>query len=244
MKKPDLTGYACFSQKLKMDRFPASEQHNLLILESDPQQGYFFSGSLPEEMPLANDHHLYFVVRKAIPCFQDRILRHAHYLENELKLNLHISPGQMSFENENYSCIRVRINELGLIKDFIDKLEEMGIEFFCSRRFKHFKPYTSFVQFKKYVTLEEISEGVYRSITDKNSHYVTIPADIDYAVFETIIEDIKNNCELNMFNPALVYFHQRNKILNLAALYSKTCNEEKLPLLAEFLNKEIKRLSI
>ena len=92
--------------------------------------------------------------------------------------------------------------------------------------------------------MEELSEGVYRSITDKNSHYVTIPADIDYAVFETMIDDIKNNCELNMFNPALVYFHQRNKILNLVALYSKDCNEEKLPLLAEFLGKEIKRLSI
>ncbi len=244
MKENDLAGYACFSQKLEMDRFPASELHDLLILESDPRQGYFFSGSLPEEMPQANDHHLYFVVRKTIPCFQDKIIRHAHYIEHELKLNLHISPGQMTFENETHSCIRVRLGELGLIKDFIDGLEDMGIEFFYGRRFRYFKPYISLVQFKKYVELKELSEGVYRSQTDNNSHFVEIPTNIDYDVFETMIDDIKNNCELNMFNTALVYFHKKDKVMDFVALYSKKCNEEKLLLLSEFLSKEIHRLML
>ena len=98
-----------------------------MILESDPEQGYFFGGSLPENMNKANDHHLYLVVCKTIPCFQDRIIRHSHYIENERKLNLHISPGQMTFENETYSHILMRINELNLLKRFIDALEDMGI---------------------------------------------------------------------------------------------------------------------
>ncbi len=242
MKKPDLAGYACFSQKLQMDKFPSSELHDLLILESNPKQGYFFGGRLPEEMHHANDHHLYFVIRKTIPCFQDKIIRLAYSVDKESKLHLHISPGQMIFENEIHSCIRVRVQEIGLLGDFIDDLEDMGIEFFYGRRFRHLKPYTSFVQFKKYIELEELSEGVYRNKGDKNSHFVEIPSDIEYAVFETMIDDIKNNCELNMFNTALVYYHEKDRILDLVALYTHECNEERLPLLAEFLDKEIKRL--
>ena len=242
MKDPAFSGYACFSQKLKVARFSGADLNNLIVLESDPEQGYFFRGNLPEQTKNINDHHLYLVVRKTIPCFQDRIIRHAHYIENELKLNLHISPGQMTFENEAHSCVRIRVSELDLLQDFIDDLEEMGIEFFYGRRFRHFQPYESFVQFKKYINLEKLDEGVYRNMDDNNSHFVEIPSDIDYSLFETMITDIKNNCELNMFNTALVYFHLKDKILNMAALYSRECNEERLPMLVEFLDKEIKRL--
>jgi hypothetical protein len=242
MKSPAFSGYACFSQRLKIARFTGTELNNLLILESDPEQGYFFGGSLPEQMKMANDHHLYLVARKTIPCFQDRIIRQAHYIENEQKLNLHISPGQMTFENETRSCVRIRVNEAGLLKDFIEDLEDLGIEFACGRRFRYLKPFSSLVQFKKYIELEQLEEGVYRNINDKNSHFVEIPSDIDYSVFETMIEGIKNNCELNMFNTALVYFHLKDKIMDLVALYSRECDEEKLPLLVEYLDKEIKRL--
>ena len=242
MKSPAFSGYACFSQQLRVARFTGTDLNNLVILESDPEQGYFFSGSLPEQMKNANDHHLYLVVQKTIPCFQDRIIRHAHYIENELKLNLHISPGQMTFENETHSCVRLRVSELGLLKDFIDDLEEMGIEFVYGRRFRHFQPYVSFVQFKKYIELEALGDDVFRDMEDKNTHFVEIPSDIDYSLFETMIDDIKNNCELNMFNTALVYFHVKDHIMDLVALYSRDCNEERLPLLAEFLDKEVKRL--
>jgi hypothetical protein len=242
MKKPSFSGYACFSQKLKVALFTGTDLNNMVVLESNPDQGYFFGGSLPEEMKNANDHHLYLVVRKTIPCFQDRIIRHAHYIKNVLKLNFHISPGQMTFENETHSCIRVRINELGLLKDFIDDLEEMGIEFYYGRRYRHLQPYESLVQFKKYVDFEKIFDGVYRDMEDMKTHYVEIPSDIDFNLFETMTEDIKNNCELNMFNTALVYFHLKDKVMDMIALYSRECNEERLPVLAEFLDKEIKRL--
>ncbi len=243
MKHPIFSGYACFSQKLHVARFNGAKLNNLVILESDPEQGYFFGGSLPEEMNNANDHHLYLIVRKTIPCFQDRIIRHSHYIKNELKLNFHISPGQMTFENETHSCIRIRINELDLLKNFIDDLEEMGIEFFYGRRYRHLQPYESFVQFKKYIELEKLEDGIYRNILDKNVHYVKIPTDIEYDVFESMIEDIKNNCALNMFNTALVYLHLRDRIMDLVALYSKECEESRLPNLVEFLDKEIKHLS-
>ncbi len=242
MKSPSFSGYACFSQKLQVARFPRNELHDLLILESDPEQGYFFAGNLPEQMRNVNDHHLYLVVRNTIPCFQDKIIRQAHYIENTQMLNLHISPGQMTFENQTHSCVRVRVSELGLLKDFIDDLEEIGIEFFYGRRFRHLKPFTSFVQFKKYVDLEELDEGVFRSMHDKNAHFVRIPGDIDYSLFETLIEGIKNNCELNMFSTALVYFHLKDRIMDMVAIYSRECDEERLPTLAEFLEKEIKRL--
>jgi len=242
MNSPAFSGYACFSQKLKIARFTGTELNNLLVLESDPEQGCFFGGSLSEQMRTANDHHLYLVAHKTTPCFQDRIIRQAHYIENEQKLNLHISPVQMIFENETHSCVRTRVNELGLLRDFIENLEDLGIKLLCGRQYKHLKPFVSLVQFKKHIELEQLDEGVYRNINDKNSHFVEIPSDIDYSLFETMIEGVRNNCELNMFNMALVYFHLKDRIMDLVAIYSRECDEERLPWLVEYLDKEIKWL--
>jgi len=237
-----ISGYASFSKKLEVARFTGENPQHLLILESDPEQGYFFAGHLPEVMGNASDHHLYFVVRKTIPCFQDRILRYAHKLKNERQVHLHLSPGQMTFENEIHSCIRVRVREVALLSSMVENLEEMGIEFFCERHFKHFKPYASFIRFKKYIQIEEIEENVFRDRNHKNIHYVKIPADIEFSLFETMIEDIKNNCELNMFSSSLVYFPLKEDILDMVAIYSRDCDEQKLPQLAEFLDKKIKRI--
>lgn len=73
-------------KKLQIARFPQDTLNDLLILESDPEQGYFFGGNMPEQMKNANDLHLYLVIHKTIPCFQDKIIRHAHYIENELRV--------------------------------------------------------------------------------------------------------------------------------------------------------------
>ncbi|UBM61874.1 hypothetical protein LA303_10705 [Candidatus Sulfidibacterium hydrothermale] len=242
MKKPDLSGFACFTQKLEVAPFPGNTLHDLVVLESDPEQGYFFGGALPEEMKKANDHHLYLVVKQTIPCFQDKIIQKAYALQSEHKTNFHLSPGQIIFENKPHSCIRVRVHEIDHLKTFIDELEEMGVEFYCKRRYKHMKPYTSLVMFKKYVELEKTGEAVYRNMNDAHIHFVEIPSQIDYPVFETMREDIRNNCELNMFHMALIYIYSKEKVHNLAAIYSNACNEERLPLLAEFLHKEIQRL--
>lgn len=242
MKEIAYSGQACFSQKLDIARFTGNTFNDILVLESNPEQSYFFSGNLPEEMPHANDHHLYLVVRHTIPCFQDKIIRHSYYLRDELKMDLHISPGQMTFGNETHACIRIRINELGLIQDFVEELEQLGIEFFCGRHYKHLKPFKSIVQFKKYVDMERLDEGTFRNAHNPHTHFVEIPSDIEYSEFETMIGDIKANCSLNMFNAALVYLPQREKVMNFVALYSRECNEEKLPQLAAFLEKEITRL--
>lgn len=237
-----ISGYACVSKKLQVARFTGENPHNLLILESDPEQGYFFTGNLPGEMGNASDHHLYFVVRKTIPCFQDRILRYAHKLKNEQQVQLHLLPGQMTFENEIHSCIRVRVSEVALLSSMVENLEEMGVEFFCQRHFKHFKPYASFIRFKKYIQIEEFEEDVFRDHNNKNIHYVKIPADIEFSLFETMIKDIKNNCELNMFSTSLVYFPLKDDIFDMVAIYSRECDEQRLPQLSEFLDKEIKRI--
>jgi len=242
MKKPDLSGFACITQKLKVAPFPGEKIHDWVVLESDPEQGYFFSGTLPEEMKNINDHHLYLVVKQSIPCFQDQIIRKAYALQAEHKTTIHLSPGQIIFENEPHACIRVRVHEIDRLNDFIDEWEEMGIEFYCKRRHRQIKPYTSLVMFKKYIELEKIGEAVFRNMNDSHIHLVEIPAAIDYPIFETMTEDIKNNCELNMFHTALVYMYSKVKIHHLAAIYSTDCNEERLPLLAEFLHKEIQRL--
>ena len=240
MKNIPLSGFACFSQKLEVAPFTEKDFRNILILESDPQQGYFFGGKLPEKT-LSGDHHLYLPIKQSIPCFQDKVIRYAHVIMLEQKHLLHVSPGQMTFENKPHACIRVRMNELGELNTFIDDMEALGIEFYCKRRFKTVKPYISLVQFKKFIALEKLQEKVYRSLYDQHVHFVEISKDIDYSFFENLIEDIKNNCELNMFNTSLVYFHTLDKTIDFVAIYSHECNEERLPLLAEFLEKEMQR---
>ena len=239
MNNNSIEGYACFTERLDIAVSPFSKKNGILILESDPEPGYFSKNGFPENLAHASDHHLYILTRHPVTCFQDRVIEHSFRVKNKLNINLHISPGQLSFLNIQHNCIRMRTQEVDSIKPFLDDLKKLDISFV---RHTKMQPVKSIIHFKKHIGIKLVDEGIYSDVFDKNRHFVEIPRHIELdqlEEFEKIIDRIKNNCQFNMFNAALVSLARRDRVLNLIAIYSKHCDESKLPEFKYFLDKHI-----
>jgi hypothetical protein len=133
----------------------------------------------------------------------------------------------------------MRTQEISSIKPFLDDLKKLNIKFVGHT---NMQPIKSIVHFKKHIEIKPISQGIFSDIFDKNRHFVEIPQHIELnelEEFEKIIEKIKNNCQFNMFNAALVSIARRDRVINMIAIYSKHCDESKLPEFKYYLEKHI-----
>jgi len=233
----NIEGYVCFAERLGLALSPFSDKDGILILESDPEPGYFSKNGFPENLEHASDHHLYLLTKYPVTCFQDWVIQHSFKVRNELKINLHISPGQLTFMNKQHNCIRIRTQEVESIKPFLDDLKNLDIEFV--KHSKHVQPYNSVVHFKKHAELTPLGEGVYADVNDKNRHFVQLSKDLEFEEFESVVEKIKNNCGFNMFNAAYSLLARRDEVMNFIAIYSRHCDEKRLPEFKYYLDKHI-----
>lgn len=239
MKSKAFSRMVCFSTELSMASFPGSDQHQVMILESDPRPGYFAEGGFPEHLKHVHDHHLFVVIKHPVSCMQDKIIRHACRIKKEHNLSLHASPGQLTLFNETYPCIRIRTTELNVLDVFIREFQKIGIEFMHK---KNVKPYSSFVQYKKQINFVKLDEGIFQDAIEPNRHFISIKKDIDFETFKRIILDTKNNCDFNLFDASLVYYHEDDCTHDLVSVYSEHCDEKRFPELKEFLDREIDKL--
>jgi hypothetical protein len=229
----------CFSTELPMAAFPGGDQYKVMILESDPRPGYFAEGGFPEHLKHVHDHHLYVVIKNPVSCMQDKIIRYACRIKKENNLSLHASPGQLTLFNETHPCIRIRTTEVAYLDVFISEFQKIGIDFMHK---KHVKPYTSFIQYKKQIDFVKMGEGIYKDANEPNRYFVSIAKDIEFDMFKKMMTDTKNNCDFNLFDAALVYYHENDCTHDMVSLYSEHCDEKRLPEMKEFLDREINKL--
>ncbi len=239
MKKIDFSNMVCFSTELPMASYPGGAQYKVMILESDPRPGYYAEGGFPDRLKYVHNHHLFLIIKNPVSCMQDKIIRHVGRIKKEKKLSLHAWPGQLTLFNNTYPCIRIRITEVDHLDVFIKELQNVGIEFMHR---KSVNPYSSFIQYKKRVDFVKIGEGIYEDADELNRYFVSISKDIEYSDFLRIMKDTRNNCDFNMFDASLVYYHEKDCTHDMISLYSEHCNEKRLPEMKEFLEKEINKL--
>ena len=237
MKSNNIEGYVCFAERLDLALSPFSTKNGVLILESDPEPGYFSKNGFPENLAHASDHHLYILTKNPVTCFQDWVIQHSFKVKNELKINLHISPGQLIYLNKQHNGIRIRTQEVKSIEPFLKDLEKMDFQFV--KHTKHVQPFKSIVHFKKHVEMKPVGDGVYADVNDKNRHFIELPVAIEYDDFAEMVTTIKNNCKFNMFNAAYASLARRDKVMNFVAIYSKHCDEKRLPEFKYYLDKHI-----
>ncbi len=229
----------CFSKKLMVARFPSEEHEGIMILESSPFPSYYSVSGFPNSLKSVKDHHLYLIVKKPFPCFQDRVFRYSFKLKEKMGFTFHVSPGQITFQNETFPMVRVRTDETSQLNPLIDTYRALGIQFMKDRKIQ---PYEATVQFKRYTKFEKVGDEVYKDRENPNRHFIKIPVDIDIDAFDKIIFDIKNNCDFHMFDASLVYLNCGDNFIDMVSIYSDHCDENRLPELHKSLIEEIKRL--
>lgn len=219
------SGYFCFFKNQEVSNFISREKLDVLILESNREPGYYSKANFPINMRQAHDHHLFILVKNAIPCFQDIVLRKSKEIIRQEGLALQASPGQIYFQNINYLCIRLRVNELLHVPQFIQLLKLEGIKFLKNKKVE---PFTTFVQFKKFINIELMSEGVFVDLEQPSRYFVQIPRPIEFEAFERLIEEIKFSCKFNNFDASLAYLNQGEYTFDFVVVYSDHCEKERL----------------
>lgn len=231
------SGYLCFFTSLELSGNGIAKHTDCMILESNANPGYYSKANFPINTKRQHDHHLYLVLKKQVPCFQDLVLRKSGEIIREKKLSLHASPGQLDLFNTPHQCIRIRAKQFDHIYPLIDGLKEAGIDF-LSR--KTVKPYSSFIQHKKYINFEAISEGVYQDTEVPNRYFIQIPRPVDYAQFEKLVEDIKYSCKYNHFDACLAYLNQGKYTFDFVSVYSDHCDKDRLQEFKQHIDKLVK----
>ncbi len=219
------SGYFCFYKKLDFSSFGDKNKSDWMILQSSPEPGYYSKANFPVNEKTQHDHHLFVIVKKTVPCFQDLVMRKSAEIVHEQKLSLHASPGQIDVFNKGHQCIRIRVSDLDHIYPLIDGLREAGIEF---EKSKKVKPYTGHLQFKKYIKLKELHEGVYQDLEEPNRYFVQIPEPLEYNAFEKLIKETEFSCKFNHFDASRGALNQGKDAFDFIVIYSDRCEKEKL----------------
>ena len=224
MKNIAFQGLTCFTVKLEVNRCDRSKQLGVLLLESDPNPGYYSKQNFPPNKKNNEDRHCYLLVKNAVNCFQDIILRQSRDLKTKFNHKLHITPGQMTFENKSFQCVRVNTEEVELLPELITILKLNGIEFLSDTKVKK---YTSLIYFKKYIEFAQLMEGVFQDIDVPARYFFSIDKPVDFNEFESKMELIKNNCNFHLFDSFSTHFFLKEDVQDFVGIYSEHCDENR-----------------
>jgi hypothetical protein len=93
---------------------------------------------------------------------------------------------------------------------------------------------TNYKQFE----LEEITEGVYKSLKNENFYYITIPKELDWEGFKNMTLSIKNSYDLVSFDAAYGIFYINDVVEDVVRIYAQDANERSIIDIREkYLNK-------
>ncbi len=223
MKSQEFRGLTCYTVKGNVARASLSDKLKYLVLESDPTPGYYAKNNFPVNKHV-NDWHFYIPVEKQVICFQDIILRNAPIINDKLKSNLRIYPGQILFNNQNHACVRVNTDNPDTLPAFIEELIKMGLVLFSDRKAPE---YESAIYFKKYTVYTKLGEGIYQDKNNENRYFFEIPNLINFDDFLAGIEKIKNNCNYHLFDSFLSSIFIENSTQDFIGVYSEHCDKDR-----------------
>lgn len=229
---------ACFTHESEVASFNLKDS-KYLILESDFRPGYYSKGDFPQNKANQKEHYLYLPVKKTINCFQDEVLRVADKINNKEKTIFHVSPGQMTYSGTDYQCIRIKATEINNLMKLINELKEIGIKFFKHREVK---PYISEIHHKEFVSFKKVGDGIFQDNDNREMHFIHLPKNIEFNVFLDLVGTIKNNCSFHLFDAMLVSVFTKDKVHDFAGIYSKHCEESRLPEFKLHIEKEIAKI--
>ncbi len=212
----------CVSEEVELSKMDSDLP--LMILQSNYIMGYYSMMPNESRTPLLN--HYYLLMKKSIPCFQDRIFRSVSFYEKDNKKLLHIYPGHMNVHGQEYNFIRFRHSEFDDVMKVLPYFKKRNIEFIKPKRFS---PVKALIQFKEMVLFENFQENVYRDASAHHVFFFPIDIDIEYLTFSKMIEFIRNNCDFKHFEASLVYSVNSNyQIEDYAKIYSPNCEMDRL----------------
>ncbi|RLD54919.1 MAG: hypothetical protein DRJ01_17395 [Bacteroidetes bacterium] len=236
MNSQEFKALTCYTVKSNVAGASISDKLKYLVLESDPTPGYYAKNNFPINKHV-NDWHFYIPVKNQIVCFQDVILRNVPIINDKLKSNLRIYPGQIIFKNKNHAGIRVNTDNPDIMPAFIDELIGLGLKLFKDKKVEE---YESVIYYKKFTGFINIGEGIYQDENNANRFFFEIPRQINFDDFLSGMERIKFSCDYHLFDSFLASIFIENSTQDFIGIYSEHCDKNRFAELKEEIVKVFK----
>ena len=196
---------------------------NTFVLEApEPFPGFFsYYSDIPSDTkPL----YIYLVLKKLYTL--EEVTRATQNIKKYFSTNFSAAAGTVHLYNKDYDIIRVRhLEAFDQIKDLQAGYMDEGIEF--RKKPKNITG-QGIIRLKKFFTLEEIDEGVYFDLDEKDHGYFTVPHKLTWKYFEDLSLKVRQNWDLSKFDAAVGHFHQDFGVVDMVRIYNPNIDREYL----------------
>jgi len=196
---------------------------NTFVLEApEPFPGYFgyYSDIPSDSKPL----YIYLVLNKQYTL--EEVTRATQNIKKYFSAKFNAAAGTVHLYNKDYYMIRVRhLDSFDQILDLQAGYMDEGIEF--KKKPKNIEG-KGIIRLKKFFTLEEIDDGVYFDLDEKDHGYFAIPKKLTWKYFEDLSLKVKQNWDYSKFDAAIGHFHQDFGIVDMIRIYNPNIDREYL----------------
>jgi len=200
-----------------------------LVLRSESPFGAYYSEH-PEIQKVPEV--LYIAVKSFNECMETKIIRLRKELKKddaELKMNY----AHITLFNKVIPVVAFHASDVSEGDLIIEKLLQTDIKVLKKQ---NIKPYVSLVQIRKFVDLEEITDGIYSS-HEKFLYYLSVPEKLAWKDFKECVNICKNSHNFPQFDSAQLSLFQYDDIKEFVRIYSQTATEDDLKRIKAELNK-------
>lgn len=208
---------------------------NTFVLDmEEPYPGYHGENLPTDPKPIS----VFLITREKYST--ERILRIAQSIRKYFEHPFDAVPGSICIQNEDLHCIRIRaLESYELIEELQNCFFSEGVRFMKKRTLNA----KGVIQLKKLFNIEPIEKEIYKDLDDPSMFYITLPRQINWQKFVQLTQHVRNNIdkELANFDAALGTIYTR-EILDVARIYTREVNIEKLRVIHETYLSQLERL--
>jgi hypothetical protein len=169
----------------------------------------------------------------------ERIIRAIQATKRDFKGTFDAAPGTIYIQNQDYHFIRFKHLPYAQVGEVIRKFESAGIEF---KKKKSYASFESILKVRKFFSIEEMIDGIYKDLFDKNMYYLEIPVLLKWPTFEKITMSLKYNMEDKNFDAAQSSVFFKNGIIDFVRIYDQDSCQGKLIFIREKYLEAISKL--
>lgn len=209
------------TKKEQLSSVESETNSNKLILESThPFPGYYARHSDPND----RDPYSLFALTKLM-YNDERIIRCIQAVKKEQNYSFDGAPGSVQYQNETYNFVRFKNLAYVKVGEVLQHFKDCGIEFRKARKVNN---YETIIRVRKFFSMKESHEGIYQDLTDSNTSYIVLPANLRWNTFEKITMGIKYNMEDKNFDAAQTSVFAKEGLVDFVRIYDRDCCQGKL----------------
>lgn len=226
-------------KKEKLATIESDYKFSELILEDlDPYPGFYDHYHIPMNEKEQKPRSIFAVIKNNSLDEMDNFIRTTVNIKNETGLKFDAVMGLLELQNTTTACIRLNMDEYKPLPEIINQYSKRGFNFLANRTIK---PYISLISVRKYMILEEISEGIYRDTEMADIYYIMANKYLSWDQFEKISISIRNNWDHKVYDAAQAGVYCKKGVIELVRIYDREINIDQLKYLKEKYDIEIAR---